>query len=41
VQAVAKAIVDTARWHGTPEIRLGRTQPAMVAKALRAALKDQ
>ena len=37
VQAVAAAIAATARWHGTPEIRLGRTQPAAVAKALRAA----
>jgi uncharacterized protein len=41
LKAVAKAIVDTARWHGTPEIRLGRTQPAMLAKVLRAALKGQ
>lgn len=39
VQAVAKAIVDTARWHGTPEIRLARTQPVALAKALRTALK--
>ncbi len=37
VQAVAKAIVDTARWHGTPKIRLGRTQPVALAKALRTA----
>jgi hypothetical protein len=39
IQAVAKAIVDTASWHGTPEIRLGRTQPVVLAKALRIALK--
>jgi len=38
VQAIARAMTDTARWHGTPDIRLGRTQPAVVAKALRAAL---
>ncbi|MEO8998531.1 MAG: crosslink repair DNA glycosylase YcaQ family protein [Rhodanobacter sp.] len=38
VQAVAKAIVDTARWHGTPKIRLDRTQPGTLAKALRIAL---
>ncbi|GGY16953.1 hypothetical protein GCM10008098_05530 [Rhodanobacter panaciterrae] len=38
VQAVAKAIADTAHWHGTPEIRLGRTQPVVLAKALRTAL---
>ncbi|MGH8160497.1 MAG: winged helix-turn-helix domain-containing protein [Rhodanobacter sp.] len=37
VQAVAAAIAATARWHGTPEIRLGRTQPASLAKALRSA----
>ena len=37
VQAVAAAIAATACWHGTPEIRLGRTQPASLAKALRAA----
>ncbi|OOG66017.1 hypothetical protein B0E46_00465 [Rhodanobacter sp. B04] len=37
VQALATAIADTARWHGTPTIRLGRTQPVTLAKALRAA----
>ncbi|GAB2558603.1 winged helix-turn-helix domain-containing protein [Rhodanobacter koreensis] len=37
VQAVAAAIATTARWHGTPEIRLGRTQPADLAKVLRAS----
>jgi hypothetical protein len=37
VQAVATAIAATARWHGTPAVRLGRTQPASLAKALRAA----
>lgn len=40
VQAVAKAIADTARWHGTPEVQLGRTQPVALAKPLRAALKQ-
>lgn len=39
VQAVAGAIAETARWHGTPEVRLGRTQPTSLAKTLRAALK--
>lgn len=39
VQAVATAIADTARWHGTPEIQLGRTEPAALARPLRAALK--
>ena len=37
VQAVATAIMVTARWHGTPEVRLGRTQPVTLAKMLRAA----
>lgn len=39
VQAVAAAIAGTARWHGTPEIRLGRSEPAALARPLRAALK--
>ena len=38
VQALAKVISDTAGWHGTPDIRLGRTQPATLMKPLRAAL---
>ena len=37
VQALAAAIAASARWHATPEIRLLRTQPADLAKALRAA----
>jgi uncharacterized protein YcaQ len=40
VQAVAAAIAATARWHGTPELRLGRTQPVALAKALRAAWRE-
>ena len=36
VEALATTIADTARWHGTPEIRLSRTQPAALAKVLRA-----
>jgi uncharacterized protein len=40
VQAVAAAIAATARWHGTPELRLGRTQPLALAKALRAAWSE-
>jgi len=35
VHALAKAIADTARWHDTAEIKLNRTQPAGLAKALR------
>jgi uncharacterized protein YcaQ len=37
VQALAETVADTARWHGTPVIRLLRTEPASLAKALRAA----
>jgi len=37
VQALAGALAASARWHGTPQIRLLRTQPAGLAKALRAA----
>jgi len=37
VHALATVIARFARWHGTPEIRIGRTQPAALAAALRAA----
>ncbi|WP_230473880.1 winged helix-turn-helix domain-containing protein [Dyella choica] len=33
---VAQAVVSTAAWHGTPDIRLGRCRPATLAPALRA-----
>lgn len=33
---VAEAIASTARWHGTPQVRLTRCRPAAVAPALRA-----
>ena len=36
VADVAQAIAVTARWHGTPKVRLGRCRPANVAAALRA-----
>jgi uncharacterized protein YcaQ len=36
---LATALVDTARWHGTPRIRLGRCRPATIARALREALR--
>ncbi|HEY8683186.1 MAG TPA: crosslink repair DNA glycosylase YcaQ family protein [Rhodanobacter sp.] len=36
VHALATAIAVTARWHGTPRISLVRTQPASLARALRA-----
>jgi len=37
--AVAEAIADTARWHGTPDVRLARSRPAALAKPLRAELR--
>ncbi len=36
---LAAAIARTARWHGTPRVRLGRCRPAALAPALRAAWK--
>ncbi len=38
VEALARTIIDTARWHATAEIRIGRTRPAALARPLRAAL---
>ncbi|MDE2307791.1 MAG: YcaQ family DNA glycosylase [Xanthomonadaceae bacterium] len=40
VRALAATIARFARWHGTPEIRIGRTRPAPLAAALRAACRD-
>ena len=37
---VAQAIQRSARWHGTPQVRVTRTQPAKLATALRRALKN-
>jgi uncharacterized protein len=39
VADVAQAIQRSARWHGTPQVRITRTQPAKLAPALRRALK--
>lgn len=39
IAELSRAIVDAARWHGTPEIRLVRTQPVSLARSLRTALK--
>lgn len=39
VADVAHAIADCAAWHGTPQVRLSRTQPAALAARLRAALR--
>ncbi|GLQ96281.1 winged helix-turn-helix domain-containing protein [Dyella mobilis] len=36
LKEVAQAIADTAAWHGTPRVRLGRCRPAGVASVLRA-----
>jgi uncharacterized protein YcaQ len=40
VQALADAIERTARWHGTPKIRLRRARPPNLAKALRASWRS-
>jgi uncharacterized protein YcaQ len=37
INALAEAISRTARWHGTPKLRWGRSQPAGLGKLLRAA----
>jgi uncharacterized protein len=37
---VAQAIQRSADWHGTPQVRIARTQPATLAVALRRALKN-
>ncbi|MBA2078862.1 hypothetical protein PCA_10155 [Rhodanobacter sp. PCA2] len=39
VDALAAAIARTARWHGTPQLRLGRCRPAGLGPALRGAWK--
>ena len=36
LEELAQAIADTAAWHGTPKIRLGRCRPASIASVLRA-----
>ena len=38
VRAVAEAIRRCAAWHGTPEVRLGRTEPQALGERLRGAL---
>jgi uncharacterized protein len=39
VTDLAAAIARTARWHGTPELRLGRSDPAALGRALQAHWK--
>jgi uncharacterized protein len=36
LEDLSQAVATTARWHGTPEVRLVRSRPASVAAALRA-----
>ena len=36
--ALAQAILDTARWHGTPKVRLTRSRPAGLAVLLRGEI---
>lgn len=40
LKALAVTLADTARWHGTAELRLGKTQPASLRKPLRSALDE-
>ncbi|WEN16891.1 crosslink repair DNA glycosylase YcaQ family protein [Rhodanobacter sp. AS-Z3] len=35
-QVLAKTLAETAQWHGTERVRLGRTRPASLAPLLRA-----
>ncbi|HEY8908572.1 MAG TPA: crosslink repair DNA glycosylase YcaQ family protein, partial [Rhodoferax sp.] len=39
VLAVSRAIGQCALWHGTPEVKLSRTDPAKLAGPMRRALK--
>lgn len=41
VGAVAQTIADCAAWHGTPAVRITRTQPAGLKAALARAIKNQ
>ncbi|WP_404538282.1 winged helix-turn-helix domain-containing protein [Dyella agri] len=41
VSELAAAVIRTARWHGTPRVRLGRCRPAALAPALRRAWKAE
>ena len=40
LRAVARAIQRCADWHGTPEVRVGRTEPAVLLPRLRDRLRD-
>jgi len=41
LEDLAATLAATARWHGTPRVRLGRCRPASLAAPLRAALREQ
>ncbi len=41
LKALARAIVATARWHGTCEVRVTRSRPPALAKLLRAELRQR
>ena len=40
VGAVAHAIVECARWHGTPTVEIGRCAPRAFKRPLQTALKQ-
>jgi len=40
VEDIAGALRDVAAWHGTPEVTIGRAEPAALADALEAVLAD-
>ncbi len=41
VKALAGTIAGTARWHGTPEVRLTRVRPPSLARLLRVELRQR
>ncbi len=41
LQDLAAALVSTARWHGTPQVRLGWCQPSALAGALRRSVRER
>ena len=41
LRGLAKAVAATARWHGTPDVRVTRSRPPALAKLLRAELREQ
>ncbi len=40
VKELAQTLAGTARWHGTPDVRLTRVRPASLARPLRAELRQ-